>query len=122
MRLTEIAAQIATLEDPDVDVVLDLAAALEDAGPMDDGALCNLMTKVARFLAPRCPADLDAARAVIRLADLGVRAERAQAQREAAFGELRAAIRDAVSHGVTQVDAANLGRVNRMTVRAAINT
>lgn len=124
MRLTEIAAAIAQLDEPETDQVLDLAAALEDVAAVeavDGDALRNLMVKLARQLAPRCPADLNAARSVLRLADIGLRAERAQGVRDDAFGELRTAIRESVALGVTQVDAATLGRVNRMTVRSAID-
>ena len=124
MRLTEIAARIATLDEPDSEQVLDLAAALEDVAagsePVEDDTIRNLLVQIARKLAPSCPAELDAARAVLRLANLGLRAEQAQDDRDAAFATLRTALRESVTLGITQVDAATVGRVNRMTVRSAL--
>ena len=47
----------------------------------------------------------------------GRRAAVAKAQRDAAFAVLAAKVREAVAAGLTEVDAARLAGVDRMTVR-----
>ena len=47
----------------------------------------------------------------------GRRAAKAKAHRDAAFEELAATVREAIAAGLTEVDAAKLAGVDRMTVR-----
>ena len=47
----------------------------------------------------------------------GRHAARAKAARDAAFEELAAKVREAIAAGLTEVDAARLAGVDRMTVR-----
>jgi hypothetical protein len=108
--------------DTPLTVLLSFADELEAFSSIEnvnETVLLRLLVDVARRISPRTPSSITYARTVITLSRAGERAREADRKRDEAYQQAYVLVREIVTIGMSESEAARVSGFDRMTIRRA---